>query len=437
MQRVLIAAGAAVIVAAALLAYALTGSGGDEAPRVAEQSPTAGQAQDPAPPAPPQTQTPDAIQGPAASDPPAEAAERPSATQSPVTEQPAAAAAGEPAGPVVHGPVAHGPVVQVRPRNPAAPTASAGGSSLAEAPPTAPDSPAGDSAAGPSDEAPSFDVVRVEKTGEAVIAGRAAPESDVTVTTEDGTAVGTARADSSGSWAIVTEQPLGPGSHELGIEAKGAQGPARLSEEVVVVVVPERVAGAAPAAAGELQEKAEPRARQQVLAVLTPREGGGSKVLPQADEEGIAHGDLVLDSVDYDDNGRATIGGRASPGTRMLVYLDNHLQGEAVAGADGRWALAPEEPVAEGLHMLRVDQVDAGGRVIARVETPFSREPVRIASADEDFVIVQPGNSLWRIARRTYGQGIQYSVIYQANRNQIRDPDLIYPGQVFELPKMN
>lgn len=429
MQRVLIAAGAAVIVAAALLAYALTGSGGDEGPRVAEQSPTAGQAQDPAPP---QTQAPDAIQGPAASDPPAEAAERPSAVPSPETEQPAAAAAGEPAGPVVDG-----PVVQVRPRSPAAPTAGAGGSSLAEAPPTAPDAPAGDSAAGPSEEAPSFDVVRVEKTGEAVIAGRAAPESDVTVTTEDGTAVGTAHADSSGSWAIVTEQPLGPGSHELGIEAKGAQGPARLSEEVVVVVVPERVAGAAPAAAGERQERAEPRARQQVLAVLTPREGGGSKVLPQADEEGIAHGDLVLDSVDYDDNGRATIGGRASPGTRMLVYLDNHLQGEAVAGADGRWALAPEKPVAEGLHMLRVDQVDAVGRVIARVETPFSREPVRIASADEDFVIVQPGNSLWRIARRTYGQGIQYSVIYQANRNQIRDPDLIYPGQVFELPKMN
>jgi len=81
--------------------------------------------------------------------------------------------------------------------------------------------------------------------------------------------------------------------------------------------------------------------------------------------------------------------------------------------------------------------VDGGGGVVARVETTFSREPVRVAQAGEELVIVQPGNSLWRIARRTYGHGLQYSVIYQANREQIRDPDLIYPGQVFELPKIN
>src|SRR3546814_375350 len=105
--------------------------------------------------------------------------------------------------------------------------------------------------------------------------------------------------------------------------------------------------------------------------------------------------------------------------------------------ADGRWSHAPADPVAEGLHALRVDQVDANGQVLARVETPFSREPVRVAQAGEAFFIVQPGNSLWRIARRTYGRGMQYAVIYQANQDQIRDPDLIYPGQVFELPTVD
>jgi len=121
----------------------------------------------------------------------------------------------------------------------------------------------------------------------------------------------------------------------------------------------------------------------------------------------------------------------------VVIYLDNRLQGDSVAGVDGRWSFAPKSPLSEGLHQLRVDQVDGSGKVIARVETPFSRQAVRVASADEAFVIVQPGNSLWRIARRTYGHGLQYSVIYQANREQIRDPDLIYPGQVFELPKIN
>ncbi|MCK5276640.1 MAG: LysM peptidoglycan-binding domain-containing protein, partial [Alphaproteobacteria bacterium] len=52
-------------------------------------------------------------------------------------------------------------------------------------------------------------------------------------------------------------------------------------------------------------------------------------------------------------------------------------------------------------------------------------------------VVVQPGNSLWRLARRTLGEGTRYTVIYQANRDRIRDPDLIYPGQVFEVPRTN
>ena len=50
-------------------------------------------------------------------------------------------------------------------------------------------------------------------------------------------------------------------------------------------------------------------------------------------------------------------------------------------------------------------------------------------------VVVQPGESLWRIARHAYGQGVRYTVIFAANHDQIRDPDLIYPGQTFAVPK--
>ena len=45
------------------------------------------------------------------------------------------------------------------------------------------------------------------------------------------------------------------------------------------------------------------------------------------------------------------------------------------------------------------------------------------------------GDNLWQISRRTYGDGKRYTVIYDANRDQIRDPDLIYPGQIFVMPK--
>ncbi|HUF45540.1 MAG TPA: LysM peptidoglycan-binding domain-containing protein, partial [Aestuariivirgaceae bacterium] len=52
-------------------------------------------------------------------------------------------------------------------------------------------------------------------------------------------------------------------------------------------------------------------------------------------------------------------------------------------------------------------------------------------------VVIQPGNNLWRISRVIYGRGVEYTVIYEANREQIRDPDLIYPGQIFATPGVN
>jgi len=48
--------------------------------------------------------------------------------------------------------------------------------------------------------------------------------------------------------------------------------------------------------------------------------------------------------------------------------------------------------------------------------------------------IIRRGDNLWTIARRVYGEGIRYTTIYEANTGQIRDPDQIYPGQVFALP---
>ena len=53
----------------------------------------------------------------------------------------------------------------------------------------------------------------------------------------------------------------------------------------------------------------------------------------------------------------------------------------------------------------------------------------------EGTIVVQPGNSLWRIARSSYGEGINYTIIFEANKDQISNPDLIYPGQIFKLPE--
>ena len=87
--------------------------------------------------------------------------------------------------------------------------------------------------------------------------------------------------------------------------------------------------------------------------------------------------------------------------------------------------------------LFRSDQVDESGKVLARVSMPFSRAEPLTTMAAGTYVIVQPGNSLWRIARRSYGTGFAYSVIFKANLDQIRDADMIFPGQIFSLPATN
>jgi nucleoid-associated protein YgaU len=86
---------------------------------------------------------------------------------------------------------------------------------------------------------------------------------------------------------------------------------------------------------------------------------------------------------------------------------------------------------------VRVDQIGKDGRVTARIEMPFTRSDAMQVAGGETQVVVQPGNSLWRIARRTYGAGMRFTLLYEANKDQIRDPDLIYPGQLFVVPKTN
>ena len=111
------------------------------------------------------------------------------------------------------------------------------------------------------------------------------------------------------------------------------------------------------------------------------------------------------------------------------------MLGRDVTGPDGRWRITPERGVEPNVYTLRADQIDARGNVVARVAIPFARSKPLAGLGEDTVVVVQPGNSLWWIARNTYGSGLAYSVIYEANRDQIKDPDLIYPGQVFALPE--
>lgn len=294
------------------------------------------------------------------------------------------------------------------------------------------DTPKDEEAAATEGRAPSFDVVRVERSGEAVMAGRAEPGSEVTVT-GNGEVIGKATADQRGEWVILPDKPLSAGDQELSVQQRAADGEERESKEVVVVSVPKKKPDAQRTAESDKNGEEDDGAP---LAVVVPRSGtGDTRVLQAPEEVGIASGDLVLESLNYDAEGYLTVIGRVAPGGIVEARLDGSGIGRTRGSEGGRWVLKPENPVPTGLHRLAILQLDDAGKELARVETPFARSNLLADLPRSDrFIVVQPGNSLWRIARRTLGSGSNYTVIFSANQDQISDPDLIYPGQIFVVP---
>ena len=160
---------------------------------------------------------------------------------------------------------------------------------------------------------------------------------------------------------------------------------------------------------------------------------GGYEVLQRPEPKDEA--DVSVDAVTYGEKGEVVVTGRGAPGQKARVYLDNQLKSETEIGEDGAWRAEIDDDVAPARYNLRVDQTSSTGKVTGRAETPFERASPSDIRISEGAVIVQPGNNLWRIADYVYGDGARYTVIYGQNKTQIRNPDLIYPGQVLELPQ--
>jgi hypothetical protein len=246
-----------------------------------------------------------------------------------------------------------------------------------------------------------------------VMAGKAQPGAVVIILDGD-KEIGRVTADARGEWVYLPNTPVPPGTRQFSLKTPGPGGKDLFSQNVVVMTVPEH--------------------NGEVLVVEQARDGGKSRVLQGPNAP--ASGSLTVEAIDYSADGKFALSGKAEPGSTIQVYLDNQFMGRAVATDKGAWEVEPTSKAAAGKHNIRIDQLGANNNVIGRLEVPFTLDPAQ-ANMPAGAVTVVYGNSLWRIARRTYGEGVAYTMIYEANKDQIKDPNLIYPGQVFNLPPKN
>ncbi len=268
----------------------------------------------------------------------------------------------------------------------------------------------------------SFDIVTIDPSGQAVIAGRAMPGDRVRVLDGD-KPVGEVVADARGEWALVPQTPIAPGNRQLGLEATSRDGGAvRRSADVVALSVTPSPSG---------------KASPSTLAVLLPGDTGTPARILQRPDASKESQPLSLDSAEYGAADRLVLSGQADPGARLNVYAGERLLGMATADSTGKWSLMSPHRASGGALggavELRLDQLASDGSVARRIAASF--EPLAGPSlAQGEPYVVKQGNSLWLIARQLYGHGTRYTAIFAANRDQIRDPHRIYPGQQFKLP---
>ncbi|MBJ3763563.1 LysM peptidoglycan-binding domain-containing protein [Maribius pontilimi] len=304
------------------------------------------------------------------------------------------------------------------------------------------------------------DLVRVDAEGSAIVAGRAAPGVEVELQL-DGAPVATGTADAGGNFVGLFAVPLDDTPRVLSLATPDStDAPARAADETFIIQPrspaglpadaarqdtgdPEGAGERADADVGQLSaSERDAVASAPVTPTVLRREAAGLSIVQSGTSAPDALHRLSIDTITYGDSGEVSLGGRSRASGAVQIYIDNRPVDAVTAAPDGQWRAALP-PLDSRVYTLRVDTLGPDGSVLARAETPFRpEEPSALARLSRDaegnevaLVTVQPGFTLWRIADENYGDGFKFVRVFEANADKIRDPDLIYPGQIFTVPE--
>ncbi|OCJ69865.1 peptidoglycan-binding protein LysM [Agrobacterium tumefaciens] len=250
-------------------------------------------------------------------------------------------------------------------------------------------------AAAPADAAqssaatPTFDVLRVEPDGSAVIAGKAQPGAKLEILS-NGKVVAQTTIDGTGDFAAVFDNPLPPGDHELVLRSTDASGKATQSEEVATVSVPDGKAGellamvskpgkasrvlAMPEAAPPaLQPQAAPS--QQPAATSEPSANIASAPLAGTAAPSAAApltSSVQVTAVEFEGS-KIFVAGSAPAGSTVRALVDYREIGKSTTEASGHFVVEGDVDLSVGSHIITVEELNADGTAKVRVRVPFER----------------------------------------------------------------
>ena len=252
---------------------------------------------------------------------------------------------------------------------------------------------------------PTFDIVRIEKDGDVVIAGRWLPHQNISIMVNN-KIVATERTDYAGEFVYTTSTAWKPGNYTIAL--LGAEPEVKSSDKVFVYISDAGV--------------------ENSVSLLMTKEGSTLLQAPVM----LRDGDLAVSKIDYLDTGRIVVSGDGLPRLRVSLALDGEYMGFARVSDYRHFGLGADVGELESgkEYELAVRMHDGDGRTIGTVLHKFVMP--EMTGDDDTYYTVRRGDCLWIIARNFLRRGVLFSVI--AERNAIQNPDLIYPKQLLQIP---
>jgi len=323
-----------------------------------------------------------------------------------------------------------------------------------------------------------IDLARVKPDGAAVFAGTATPNAKIRIFEGD-ILLGETIANANGEWVIVLEKSLAAGQHLISVAMERSDGttemadrslaveiyqdtetkplvallPETATEAPVLIQSPDDVDKAKSAATSSEATSSEATSSEATSSEATSSEATSSEAIvadpakadsampktaavtlgkTQANSQIAA---LAPSAIVWRDASRILISGTSRGGVRVTVNDAKGQFGAALVLADGAWQVAGSLDMDITVNQLRFALFDDANQIIARYDLPVKARDLAKGQDGSPLIVVNKGDMLWRIAYHQLGEGVKYVDIVRRNKQDIADPDLIYPKQIFAVPQ--
>jgi nucleoid-associated protein YgaU len=290
----------------------------------------------------------------------------------------------------------------------------------------------------PTDATPAapltIDLARVKPDGAAVFAGTAAPNAKIRIFEGD-ILLGETITNANGEWVIVLEKSLAAGQHLISVAMERSDGTTEMADRSLAVEIyqdteTKPLVALLPETATEV-----PVLIQSPDDVDKSKPAATARAAPAKLQANSQIAALAPSTIVWRDASRILISGTARGGVRVAVNDAKGQFGEALVLADGAWQVAGGLDMDIAVNHLRFALFDDANQIIARYDLPVKARDLAKGQDGSPLVVVNKGDMLWRIAYHQLGEGVKYVDIVRRNKQDIVDPDLIFPKQIFAVPQ--